>query len=134
MRNSVNPYVSLAATRCLERNDRFRRHRWGRSTRLWLKAPSEICAPASSVASTLAAMRASQRWTGPEDLPPSATCGRRTRLPLPSSHSGRGSLSAMVLLGVRLPMPSAAEVGGGQPLCAIVRPSLFITAVICGAV
>jgi MFS family permease len=44
------------------------------------------------------------------------------------------ALSALVLIGVRLPMPSAAEVAGGRPLGAITRQPLFITAVICGAV
>lgn len=44
------------------------------------------------------------------------------------------ALSAIVLLGVRLPMPTPAEVAGGRPLRAIVRQPLFITAVICGAV
>lgn len=44
------------------------------------------------------------------------------------------ALSALVLLGVRLPMPSAAEVAGGRPLGLIARQPLFITAVICGAV
>ena len=44
------------------------------------------------------------------------------------------ALSAGVLLGVRLPMPSAAEVAGGRPLGVIARQPLFITAVICGAV
>lgn len=44
------------------------------------------------------------------------------------------ALSAWVLLGVRLPMPSAAEVAGGRPLGLIARQPLFITAVICGAV
>jgi Major Facilitator Superfamily. len=39
-----------------------------------------------------------------------------------------------VLLGVRLPMPSAAEVAGGRPMGVIARQPLFITAVICGAV
>ncbi len=44
------------------------------------------------------------------------------------------ALSALVLLGVHLPMPSAAEVAGGRPLGVIARQPLFITAVICGAV
>ena len=42
------------------------------------------------------------------------------------------ALSALVLLGVRVPMPTAAEVAGGRPLGAIVRQPRFITAVICG--
>lgn len=44
------------------------------------------------------------------------------------------ALSAYVLLGVRVPVPTAAEVAGGRPLGIIVRQPLFITAVICGAV
>lgn len=45
------------------------------------------------------------------------------------------ALSAMVLLGVKLPKPSAEEIaGGGRPLGEIVRQPLFITAVTCGAV
>jgi len=44
------------------------------------------------------------------------------------------ALSAIVLLGVRLPMPSAEEVASGRPLGTIARQPLFITAVICGAV
>jgi MFS family permease len=42
------------------------------------------------------------------------------------------ALSALVLLGVRVPMPTAAEVAGGRPLGAIVRQPRFVTAVICG--
>jgi MFS family permease len=42
------------------------------------------------------------------------------------------ALSALVLLGVRVPMPTAAEVAGGRPLGSIVRQPRFITAVICG--
>ena len=44
------------------------------------------------------------------------------------------AISALVLLGVSLPMPSAAEVAGGRPLALIARQPRFITAVICGAV
>ncbi|PLC53434.1 MFS transporter [Pollutimonas nitritireducens] len=44
------------------------------------------------------------------------------------------AVSALVLLGVKLPRPTAAEVAGGRPLSVIVRQPLFITAVICGAV
>jgi predicted MFS family arabinose efflux permease len=44
------------------------------------------------------------------------------------------AVSALVLLGVRVPMPTAAEVTGGRPLGAIVRQPRFITAVICGVV
>ncbi|MFT3817024.1 MAG: MFS transporter [Rubrivivax sp.] len=42
--------------------------------------------------------------------------------------------SAFVLLGVRLPMPSAAEVAGGRPLALIARQPRFVAAVIGGAV
>lgn len=44
------------------------------------------------------------------------------------------AISALVLLGVRLPKPTAAEIAGGRPLSLIARQPLFITAVICGAV
>ena len=43
-------------------------------------------------------------------------------------------ISAIVLLGVRLPMPTAAEVAGGRPLGAIARQPRFIIALICGVV
>lgn len=43
--------------------------------------------------------------------------------------------SALILLGVRLPMPTAAElVGGGRPLWEVARQPRFVAAVICGAV
>ena len=42
--------------------------------------------------------------------------------------------SALVLLGVRLPRPTAAEAAGGRPLAAIARQPKFITAVTCGVV
>lgn len=44
------------------------------------------------------------------------------------------ALSGLVLLGVRLPVPTAAETQGGRPLSVIVRQPRFVTAVICGAV
>lgn len=44
------------------------------------------------------------------------------------------AVSSLVLLGIRLPMPTAAEVAGGRPLGAIARQPRFITAVICGTV
>jgi MFS family permease len=44
------------------------------------------------------------------------------------------ALSAFVLLGVRLPMPTAKEVAGGRAIGAIARQPRFITAVICGVV
>jgi len=43
-------------------------------------------------------------------------------------------VSAAVLVGVRLPMPTQAEVAQGRPLAVIARQPLFITAVACGAV
>lgn len=44
------------------------------------------------------------------------------------------AVSAVVLLGVRLPMPVKEEAGGGRSIASIVRQPLFITAVTCGAV
>ncbi|CAM5197434.1 MFS transporter [Oligella ureolytica] len=45
------------------------------------------------------------------------------------------ALLALVLMGIKLPMPTVEEVtGGGRPLSLIIRQPLFITAVICGAV
>src|SRR5579883_2752155 len=44
------------------------------------------------------------------------------------------AVSAIVLLGVRVPTPTAAEAAGGRPLGAIMRQPRFITAVICGVV
>ncbi|MGE0802371.1 MAG: MFS transporter [Lautropia sp.] len=44
------------------------------------------------------------------------------------------AVSALVLLGVQLPMPTAEEIAGGRPLAAIVCQRRFIAAVICGAV
>ena len=44
------------------------------------------------------------------------------------------ALSAVVLLGVRLPAPSAAEIAGGRALGVIARQPRFVTAVVCGAV
>lgn len=44
------------------------------------------------------------------------------------------ALSALVLLGVRLPKPTTAEVAGGRPVSLILRQPRFITAVICGVV
>lgn len=43
-------------------------------------------------------------------------------------------VSAFVLVGVRVPMPTAAEMAGGRPLGAIMRQPRFIAAVICGVV
>ncbi|WP_246777190.1 MFS transporter [Microvirga sp. VF16] len=44
------------------------------------------------------------------------------------------AVSTLVLLGVRVPMPTVAEMAGGRPLGDIVRQPRFITAVICGVV
>lgn len=44
------------------------------------------------------------------------------------------ALSALVLLGVQLPKPTAAEIAGGRPLRVIARDSRLITAAICGVV
>lgn len=44
------------------------------------------------------------------------------------------ALSAVILLGVRLPVPTAEELAGGRPIGAIVRQPEFITAVTCGVV
>lgn len=43
-------------------------------------------------------------------------------------------MSAFVLLGVKLPMPTAEEIAGGRPLAEIVQQPRFTAAVICGAV
>jgi len=42
--------------------------------------------------------------------------------------------SAFILLGVRLPMPTAAEIAGGRPLAEIARQPRFVAAAISGAV
>jgi len=44
------------------------------------------------------------------------------------------AISALVLLGVRLPKPTAEEAAGGRPLAIIARQPRFVTAVICGVV
>ncbi len=44
------------------------------------------------------------------------------------------ALSAIVLAGIRLPMPTTAEIAGGRPLAEIVRQPRFIIAATCGAV
>jgi MFS family permease len=50
------------------------------------------------------------------------------------AQAGVAALCALVLLGVRLPMPTAAEMAGGRALSVIARQPRFITAVICGVV
>lgn len=44
------------------------------------------------------------------------------------------AVSALILMGVRLPVPSEAEIAGGRPLADIVRQPRFVAAVVCGAV
>ena len=44
------------------------------------------------------------------------------------------ALSALILLGVRLPKPTAAEIAGGRPLGVITRQPRFLIAVTCGVV
>ncbi len=44
------------------------------------------------------------------------------------------AVSALILLGVRLPQPTTAQMAGGRPLSVIACQPRFIAAVICGAV
>lgn len=44
------------------------------------------------------------------------------------------AVSAFVLLGVRIPMPTRAEMSAGRPLAVIVRQPRFVAAAVCGAV
>ena len=44
------------------------------------------------------------------------------------------ALSALILLGVKLPLPTAGEIAGGRPLGRIARQPHFIAAATCGAV
>ena len=48
--------------------------------------------------------------------------------------SGPAAIAAFILIGVKLPMPTAAEWAGGRPLGVIVRQPRFILAIICGVV
>ncbi|WFU11874.1 MFS transporter (plasmid) [Rhizobium sp. CB3090] len=50
------------------------------------------------------------------------------------AQAGVAALSALLLIGVRLPKPTKKEVSGGRPLGVIARQPRFITAVICGVV
>ncbi|UFN51624.1 MFS transporter (plasmid) [Roseomonas sp. OT10] len=52
------------------------------------------------------------------------------------AQAGVAAFSALILLGVRLPKPTAAEqaAGRGRPLGLIARQPRFVTAVICGVV
>jgi predicted MFS family arabinose efflux permease len=44
------------------------------------------------------------------------------------------ALCALILVGVRLPMPSATEIADGRPLAVIASQPRFVVAVICGVV
>lgn len=44
------------------------------------------------------------------------------------------ALCALILVGVRLPMPTATEIAGGRPLAVIALQPRFVVAVICGVV
>ncbi|MBO1079321.1 MFS transporter [Roseomonas haemaphysalidis] len=50
------------------------------------------------------------------------------------AQAGVAALSALILLGVRLPRPTAAETARGRPLAEIVRQPRFVTAVVCGVI
>src|SRR3546814_16552802 len=50
------------------------------------------------------------------------------------AQAGVAVLCALVLLGVRVPMPTAAEVAGGRPLGVLLSPPRFLPAVICAVV
>lgn len=50
------------------------------------------------------------------------------------AQSVAAALSAVVLWGVKLPMPTAAETAQGRPLGELAAQPAFVTAVICGAV
>src|SRR3546814_8580415 len=50
------------------------------------------------------------------------------------TQAGVAALSAVVLMGVRLPLPNTAKKSGGRPLSQIVRQPRFIVAATCGAV
>lgn len=50
------------------------------------------------------------------------------------AQAGLAALSALILFGVRLPVPTIADASGGRPLAVIARQPRFLTAVICGVV
>jgi MFS family permease len=50
------------------------------------------------------------------------------------AQAGVAALCALILVGVRLPMPTATEIAGGRPLAVIALQPRFIVAVICGVV
>lgn len=47
------------------------------------------------------------------------------------AQAGVAALCALVLVGVRLPMPTTAEIAGGRPLAVIARQPRFVVAVRC---
>jgi len=50
------------------------------------------------------------------------------------AQAGVAALCALILVGVRLPMPSATEIADGRPLAVIASQPRFVVAVICGVV
>jgi len=50
------------------------------------------------------------------------------------AQAGVAALSALVLAGVHIPMPSREEIAGGRPLGEIARQPRFVIAVVCGVV
>jgi MFS family permease len=50
------------------------------------------------------------------------------------AQAGVAALCALVLVGVRLPMPTTSEIAGGRPLAIITLQPRFVVAVICGVV
>lgn len=50
------------------------------------------------------------------------------------AQAGVAALSALILIGIRVPRPTAAELAGGRPLGQIISQPRFIAAVICGVV
>jgi MFS family permease len=50
------------------------------------------------------------------------------------AQAGVAAICAVILLGVRLPMPTVEEIAGGRPLAVIARQPRFVVAVTCGVV
>jgi predicted MFS family arabinose efflux permease len=50
------------------------------------------------------------------------------------AQAGVAAICAVILLGVRLPMPTVEELAGGRPLAVIARQPRFVVAVTCGVV
>lgn len=50
------------------------------------------------------------------------------------AQAGVAVIAALVLIGVRVPYPTAAERAGGRPLAEIARQPRFVIAVVCGVV